>query len=104
MSATSATADVAAVRQTEDGFALTGPVTISTALNIIDAARVSWPETGDSVVDFAGVTEADSAALALIFKWQRDAARRERKIRCINIPANVAALARLYGVDELIPA
>jgi|SRR5689334_21066382 len=93
-----------AMRQTADGFALVGPVTIETAGGIIDAARGAWPETGDSVVDFASVTEADSAALALIFKWQRDAAKKGRKIRCINIPANLHALARLYGVDALISA
>ena len=92
------------IQPTPDGFALRGPVTIATASQIIDAARESWPEQGVSTVDFAGVTEADSAALALIFKWQRDAARRERAVRCVNIPANVVALARLYGVDELISA
>ena len=92
------------IQPTSDGFALTGPVTIATASQIIDAARESWPDKGVSIVDFAGVTEADSAALALIFKWQRDAARKERAVRCVNIPANVVALARLYGVDELISA
>ncbi len=92
------------IQPTADGFALIGPVTIVTASQIIDAARASWPDHGVSVVDFGGVTEADSAALALIFKWQRDAARRERVVRCINMPANVVALARLYGVDDLIGA
>ena len=87
---------------TGDGFMLSGAVTIASASQILDAARSHWPESGVSIIDFSGVTEADSAALALIFKWQRDAARRDRKIRCINVPANVVALARLYGVDELI--
>ena len=90
--------------RTGDGFALEGPVTLMTAGQIIDAAREAWPEQGVSTIDFAGVTEADSAALALIFKWQRDAARKERTVRCINIPGNVVALARLYGVEALIGA
>jgi len=81
---------------------LSGSVTIATASQILAKARDHWPESGVSTIDFTGVTEADSAALALIFKWQRDSARRDRKIRCINIPANVVALARLYGVEELI--
>jgi phospholipid transport system transporter-binding protein len=92
------------VRQTPEGFALEGPVTIATAAQIIEAVRPLWPESGESVVDFASVTEADSAALALIFKWQRDAARRGRSVRCVNVPANVHALARLYGVDTLLAA
>ena len=91
-----------AMEATRDGFLLSGPVTIATASQVIDAARDHWPDSGVSVIDFSGVIEADSAALALIFKWQRDAARKGRQIRCVNIPANVFALARLYGVEDLI--
>ena len=86
------------------GFALAGPLTIATASVYVDAARTHWPEEGDATIDFAGVTEADSAALALIFKWQRDAEKKGRKIHCVNIPANVITLAKLYGVDDLITA
>jgi phospholipid transport system transporter-binding protein len=89
---------------TPTGFALAGPLTIATASVCVDAARAHWPQEGDAVIDFAGVTEADSAALALIFKWQRDAERKGRKIHCLHVPANVIALARLYGVDGLITA
>lgn len=89
---------------TATGFALTGPLTIATASVYVDAARANWPEDGDAVIDFAGVTEADSAALALIFKWQRDAQKKGRKVRCLNVPSNVMALAKLYGVDDLILA
>ena len=87
---------------TPSGFLLSGPVTIATASTYIDAARSSWPEEGDTVIDFSGVTEADSAALALVFKWQRDAGKKGRKVICRNVPDNVMALARLYGVEELI--
>ena len=90
------------VQPVADGFALSGPVTIATASEVIDLTRSLWPEAGNTVVDFAGVTEADSSVLALMFKWQRDAGRKGRKVICRNIPANVFALARLYGVEELI--
>jgi phospholipid transport system transporter-binding protein len=89
---------------TPTGFALAGVVTIATASIYVDAARTNWPQEGDATIDFAGVTEADSAALALIFKWQRDAEKKGRKIHCLNIPANVMSLAKLYGVDDLISA
>ena len=91
-----------ALEATPTGFLLSGPVTIATASVYIDAARSKWPEEGDTVIDFAGVTEADSAALALIFKWQRDSGKKGRKVSCKNIPDNVLALARLYGVEELV--
>jgi phospholipid transport system transporter-binding protein len=94
----------AMMQPTPTGFTLAGPLTIATASLYIDAARTHWPQDGDAIIDFTGVTEADSAALALIFKWQRDAEKKGRKIRCLNIPANVIALAKLYGVDALITA
>jgi ABC-type transporter Mla MlaB component len=61
----------------------------------LDAARRTGRD-GDAIVDFAGVTEADSAALALIFKWQRDAAHTAARSAAEH-PANVMALAKLYG-------
>ena len=97
-------APAAMMEPTPTGFALAGPLTIATASVYVDAARSHWPQEGDAIIDFAGVTEADSAALALIFKGQRDAERKGRKIHCQNIPANVIALAKLYGVDDLITA
>jgi phospholipid transport system transporter-binding protein len=57
---------------------------------------------GETVFDLAGVHAADSAALALMLAWQRRAQAQGRKLIFVNVPANVDALARLYGVDGLI--
>ena len=58
--------------------------------------------SGESVFDLGGVQAADSSALALMLAWQRRAQAQGRKLTFINVPANVDALARLYGVDGLI--
>jgi len=57
---------------------------------------------GETVFDLGGVRAADSSALALMLAWQRRAQAHGRKLTFINVPANVDALARLYGVDGLI--
>jgi phospholipid transport system transporter-binding protein len=57
---------------------------------------------GETVFDLGGVQSADSSALALMLAWQRRAQAQGRKLTFINVPANVDALARLYGVDGLI--
>lgn len=57
---------------------------------------------GETVFDLGGVRAADSSALALMLAWQRRAQAQGRKLSFINVPANVDALARLYGVDGLI--
>jgi phospholipid transport system transporter-binding protein len=57
---------------------------------------------GETVFDLGGVRAADSSALALMLAWQRRAQAHGRKLSFVNVPANVDALARLYGVDGLI--
>jgi len=52
--------------------------------------------------DLGGVKAADSAALALMLAWQRRAQAQGRSLKFTNVPANVDALAKLYGVDGLL--
>ena len=54
------------------------------------------------LVDLAGVTEVDSAAVSLLLEWRRQAAKAGRSIEFANVPANLRSLAELYGVLELI--
>ena len=56
------------------------------------------------VVDLAGVTEVDSAALSLLLEWRRLASAEKRAIEIANLPHNLRTLADLYGVSELLPA
>ncbi|QJE00113.1 STAS domain-containing protein [Massilia forsythiae] len=57
---------------------------------------------GETVFDLGGVKAADSSALALMLAWQRRAHAQGRALAFANVPANIDALAKLYGVDELI--
>ena len=64
------------------------------------AARADLPER--LTIDFAGITGVDSSAVALLLEWRRQAQRRGKRLDFINLPANLLALAKLYGVAELI--
>lgn len=57
---------------------------------------------GETVFDLGGVKAADSSALALMLAWQRRAHAQGRVLAFANVPANIDALATLYGVQELI--
>jgi len=57
---------------------------------------------GETEFDLGGVRSADSSALALMLAWQRRAQGQGRTLKFINVPANVDALAKLYGVDGLL--
>lgn len=57
---------------------------------------------GETEFDLGGVKAADSTALALMLAWQRRAQAQGRALKFRNVPANVDALAKLYGVDGLL--
>jgi phospholipid transport system transporter-binding protein len=53
-------------------------------------------------VDLAGVTEADSAGLALLIEWTRMAKEAGQPIRFDNVPGQISALARISEVEDLL--
>ncbi len=66
-------------------------------------AYVSQPALPDCLsIDFAEVSDVDSSGVALLLHWRRESTRLGKALRYINMPANLASLAQLYGVDELI--
>jgi phospholipid transport system transporter-binding protein len=58
---------------------------------------------GDVVLDFSGVTRVDSSALALLLAWVRHLKARGSKVELRALPESLLTLARLYGVDALLP-
>jgi phospholipid transport system transporter-binding protein len=64
------------------------------------AARNDLPER--LIIDFSKVSGVDSSAVALLLEWRRRAQQRGKTLTYVNLPANLLALARLYGVAELI--
>lgn len=64
------------------------------------AARADLPDR--LTIDFSGITGVDSSAVALLLEWRRLAAGRGKTLVFENLPANLLALAELYGVADLI--
>ena len=55
-----------------------------------------------AVLDFTGVTEVDSAAVALALECLREARRRKLALSLANLPEAMLHLAQLYAVSELL--
>lgn len=55
------------------------------------------------VFDLGGVERSDSAGLALLLEWVREAQRRGTEIRFQNMPPQMSAIARTSGLDKLLP-
>lgn len=59
-------------------------------------------EASDAMFDCSDVKSADSALLALILKWLKEAQDRNLTPRIVNLPEGMWSLAKLYGVRSLI--
>ena len=85
---------------------LEGPLSVETLSDRVLPASDAYCGRGDLpdclTIDFAKVTEVDSSAVALLLEWRRESHRRAKNLSFVNIPANLMALAELYGVDDLI--
>ena len=58
--------------------------------------------SGQTDIDFAGVTVVDSAAVATLLVWQRAALAKGVAVTFSRLPANLHSLAELYGVQSLL--
>lgn len=84
-----------------DVLRLEGALTMLTAPAMLEVGRRRAAEA-DLVVDFSAVTEADSAALALLLDWLRAARAAGHGVSFRALPAGLASLAALYDVDTLL--
>lgn len=86
-----------------DCIRVSGAITMSQAGTLLEAGR-GHVAAGVSCIDLAGVTAADSAALAVLFGWVREARQRQGKLSFRNTPPGLSSLAEVYGVSELLAA
>lgn len=54
------------------------------------------------VLDLSGVVRADSAGLALLIEWMREARRHAVTIHFENVPRQLQAIARASQVDQFL--
>ena len=80
---------------------LSGAVTLGNVAALLDEGRRHIGE-GVRRVDLGGVTELDSALLALLLAWLREARSHEASLAIERPPEALRTIARLYGVDALI--
>ena len=91
------------ITQEGDRLLFDGPVTIATVSALLAQARALLVP-GASVLDFKGVTEVDSAAVALALECMREARRRKLALSLANLPEAMRHLAELYAVSDLLQA
>ena len=79
-----------------------GPVTFATAGHLLDAGQAVFSRQADVTINLHEVTSVDSAGLALLLEWLRQARANGRAVRFLGIPEKLLAIARLSGVEALL--
>ncbi len=87
-----------------------GRLRVTGDLGFHNAARL-WRESqplfaaggGPLEVDLSRVGRADSAGLALLVEWMREARRQGREIRFLGMPPQMLAIAGVSGLADLLP-
>ena len=82
---------------------ITGAVIIDSVRTLLEGGR-GYCVANDVTLDFSGVDEVDSSALALILEYRRAAESAGKRVTVSNLPASLKTMADLYGVTDLIAA
>lgn len=83
-------------------FLLSGDMTFKTVGQILRASELPFEEHTRIEVDLSGVTDTDSAGLALLLEWITWANHTVREIRFVEMPEKIDAIARTTEVDHLL--
>ncbi len=86
----------------EGRFSLSGIMGFRTADQILRESEDLFEEHTRIEVDLKGVTETDSAGLALLLEWITWANHTVREIRFLNTPDKITAIARTTEVEDLL--
>jgi phospholipid transport system transporter-binding protein len=91
------------IQETGHGsWTLGGDLNFSTVPGLTDGLDIASAERNRISIDLAGVTRSDSAGLALLVEWLREAERLGKTIAFLNMPAQMKSIARVCGLGEVL--
>jgi phospholipid transport system transporter-binding protein len=85
-------------------FRIEGAVNFATVPELLRVSEGAFRDCPTLELDLAGVTHADSAALALLLLWMERAQRGGASIRFRNTPEQLLGIARMSDVESLLVA
>jgi phospholipid transport system transporter-binding protein len=83
-------------------FRVSGVLDATTVGDLLKQSTERFSNLAGLEVDLAGVSDGDSAGLALLIEWMRLARDAQRPIHFANIPGQISALARISEVEDLL--
>lgn len=89
-------------RRDARSFAITGAMTFDSVTALWRESDTLFAREPALQVDLQEVTHTDSAGLALMVEWLRDASRRGGRLELLNLPAQARALADAANLTPLL--
>ncbi len=86
----------------EGRFALSGEMSFDTAERILKESEAPFEEHTQLEIDLSGVTESDSAGLALLLEWVTWANHTVREVTFTGLPERIMAIAKTTEVERLL--
>lgn len=100
-------AEFAVQRDSDKSYRIYGELTFSTAGEALRKTPQLACEKGQGECigfDLSGITRVDSAGLAVLLEWQRMSLVVGGRLKYLNFPNQVLALAKVANVDEILSA
>jgi phospholipid transport system transporter-binding protein len=92
------------VERGDNRCAVVGALTMETAPWLWQQLKTGGLLTAAREADLAGVTDADSAGLALLVAWRGSCAAAGSQLVFRTLPVRISALARLTGAEAALGA
>lgn len=85
-------------------FSISGCFGFPTVTSVLERSKELFEDVPVIKIDLSGVTQADSAGLALLLEWINWARHYGREMHYFGIPAQILAIARISEVEEHLHA
>ncbi len=89
------------IHQSGETLRVEGALTIETVPDLVNAIE-GYFDQGARKIDLKLVTDVDSAAVALLLEWRRQAISCDVTLAFLNLPEVLRNLVNLYGVSSMI--
>ena len=88
--------------QSPGQFSLVGELSFETVPGLVSAGEQLFQSAGEVWLDLSQLERSDSAGLALLVNWLRQARNRQCQLSFQQVPGQLLGLARVSGVDQLL--
>ncbi|MES2216775.1 MAG: STAS domain-containing protein [Pseudomonadota bacterium] len=85
-----------------DSLQVSGALNFVTVVALWRESLAKLPAYNALHFDMAKVSDCNSAGLALMLEWLKYAKRNNKKIIFNNIPANLASIIKVAGINQIV--